>query len=138
AYSSYIIANNSILRSLSSSSVHKNVFPAHFDTIGIHANCRIPSDFPARHVILPAMPRAGYHFPLQHTLPEGAPAVQARIIDGVKLPTHVCQRYGLPIHLELADRSGRDFSHFCRAHKSHSFSPGGFHLLTRSFASGPL
>src|SRR6266481_3502025 len=101
------------------SRIHKNIFPTNLYSIAIHPHRGILPDLTGGHVVLPPVPWAGHYLAVHDALAQRPPSVQASIIDGVELATHVGQRYGFALDLKLPDRSRRDFIRLCCSRKRH-------------------
>src|ERR1700676_829200 len=65
------------------------------------------------------MPGAGDGLAVQCALPYGASPVEAGVVDGIELTLNIGDGQRLSIHLELPDRTGRDFILPRRTQKGH-------------------
>jgi hypothetical protein len=74
---------------------------------------------PVRYVELPAVPRAGHDFAVQHPLSERAAPVQAGAVDGVEFASYIGHSYGFSFDLKLADGSSGQLVYIDGSHESH-------------------
>lgn len=98
------LRNRLIIKHLEVANVYKYIFAPHFGRIAVHSRLRILNYFTRCHVILPPVPGAGDHFPIQRTLTERSASVQTSIIDRVNLPADIRKRYRLAFNLKLSHR----------------------------------
>src|SRR5437660_1267612 len=101
------------------SSVHENVFSANLKTVAIYTHCRVLADLAGGNVVLPAVPRARNDSPVHDPLAQWPTAMQAGIVDGVKLAPHIGQGNRFALHLELSNRSRSDFIGLRCSRKRH-------------------
>src|SRR6266851_2996728 len=60
--------------------VHKDIFAADFERIGLHSDRGVRGYFAGGHVVLPAVPRAGDNIGFELALAQWAAAMQAGIV----------------------------------------------------------
>src|SRR6267378_2921388 len=110
------------------SRIHKNIFPTNLYSIAIHPHRGILPDLTGGHVVLPPVPWAGHNLCVHDALAQRSAPVQAGIVDGVELATHVGQRNGFALDLKLPDSSRTDLIRLRSSRKRHVV----FSLLVKS------
>src|SRR5271165_3845527 len=90
-----------------------------FCRVTVDTDCGILDHLSCSDIVLPAVPGTGNDFAFEWTLTKRASAMQAGVIDGVKLSGNVCEGHGLALDLEFPHGAGSDFVHFDGSNKSH-------------------
>src|SRR5207302_6815250 len=100
------------------------------------------ADLTGRHVVLPPMPRASHNVLVHDALAQRPAAMQAGIVDSMELAPYIGQGNRFAFHLELSNRSRRDFVRLCCSRKRHlrwplPFRPSLGYLLSVLISTVP-
>src|SRR6266566_9930948 len=99
--------------------IHENIFAANVDGIAIHPHRWVLANLAGRHVVLPSMPGTRYDFSVHDSLAQWPTPVQTGIVDSIELAAHIGHRNRFALHLELSNRSRRDFIRLRCSSKRH-------------------
>src|SRR5260370_27596445 len=99
--------------------IHENIFAANFDSITIHSHRGVLANLAGGHVLVPPMPGTRYDFPVHDSLAQRPNPMQTGIVDGIELAAHIGHGNRFALHLELSNRSRRDFIRLRCSRKRH-------------------
>src|ERR1700683_4068722 len=86
-----------------SSHIDKNFLASNLDGVALQGYRRVHYQLSGGHVVLPAVPGTSDGGAGEPPLAEGAAAVEADIVDGVKLACDVGDGHRLTVNLKFAD-----------------------------------